>query len=302
MSDKTRIEWTDSTWNPVVGCSKVSEGCAKCYAEKMAIRLAAMGLEKYGRVITTKGHSLGGRQTWTGRVFYDEKALEQPLHWRKPRHIFVCSMGDLFYEKAPFEFITRVFDVMCSWRWPNKKAEREGDDTLLVDPGHTYQVLTKRPERIPLWLDWVGEHWRGDSPFNASMESGKFPENIWLGVTIENDKHLDRAKMLCQIPAAVRFISCEPLLGPIDLKLNELRTINDKRQIEWLIIGCETGPKRRPCKIEWVKSLIEQCDTAKVPVFVKKLKIDGKVTGDMNLWPEWARRREWPVSLVNSHQ
>ena len=346
MSVNSKIPYTDATWNPIRYingwmCTKVSTGCLRCYAETFNGR--------FGNKLPYSGPdpAIGFR--------FDEQVLDKPLHWRKPRRIFVQSMGDLFHEAVPVEFVTRVFDIMCSWRWPNKAAERDGDESLLVDPGHTYQVLTKRPERIRQWLDWVDQYWPGDSPFNVCGDIGAVvPKYIWLGTTCENQEMADkRIPELLKIPAAVRFVSVEPMLGPVDFikwfadcecdncdwkgfqdndtpeggmkkiytddpawregwddpewvcpKCNSpgcgmsyspiFNPYGDDPRIDWLIIGCESGPKRRPCKLEWVKDLIEQCDAAKIPAFVKQLDLNGKVSKDPAEWPEWARRREYP--------
>ena len=317
MSVNSKIPYTDATWNPIRYingwmCTKVSTGCLRCYAETFNGR--------FGNKLPYSGPdpAIGFR--------LDEQVLDKPLHWRKPRRIFVQSMGDLFHPDVPFEFITRVFDIMCSWRWPNKAAERDGDESLLVDPGHTYQVLTKRPERIRQWLDWVDQYWPGDSPFNVCGDIGAVvPKHIWLGTTCENQEMADkRIPELLKIPAAVRFVSVEPMLGPIRFPrdvlicdrdpdeaspvacipcLCEKHWVNGMMQgsgarlecLDWLIIGCESGPNRRPCKLEWVRDLVEQCDAATVPVFVKQLDIAGKVSKDPAEWPEWARRREYPT-------
>jgi len=271
----TKIEWAQETWNPVTGCSKISDGCANCYAEKMARRLQAMGVKKYRDGFAVRCHP---------------EELEKPLHWKKPRKIFVCSMADLFHEEVPHAFRTDVFDVMCSWRWPSKAAQRRGDENDLVDPGHIYQVLTKRPQNILPWLNWVFEVWPGDTPFNVATEVlGGWPANIHLGLTVENQRAADeRIPHLLDTPAAVRWVSFEPLLDFVDLPAKSWQAL------DWAVIGCETGPKRRECRLEWVRYLVNRCDTYHVPVFVKKLEIDGKVSDDPADWPEWARRREYP--------
>lgn len=252
---------------------------------------------------------------WNGKVECIFEVLDKPLHWRKPRRIFVCSMGDLFHPDVPFEFITRIFDVMCSWRWANKADERDGDESRLINPGHTYQVLTKRPERIQLWLDWVAHYWPGDSAFNICADVGPtIPGHIWLGTTCENQEMADkRIPHLLKVSAAIRFISAEPLLEAMDIELVRNRPCphpgclnhvthpcevcgyqRGRLPIDWVIIGCETGPKRRPCKIEWVRDLVGQCDAAGVPVFIKQLDLNGRVSKDPAEWPDDLRRREKP--------
>ena len=183
---------------------------------------------------------------------------------------------------------------MCSWRWPSKAAKREGDTENLVDTGHTFQVLTKRPENIVPWLQWVDEFWPGDSAFQVVFDNPfggapRIPEHIHLGVTVENQKAADeRIPILLDTPAAVRWVSCEPLLDFVDF------TAEQWRKLDWLVVGCETGPNRRECWLEWVNYLVNRATAYAVPVFVKKLVINGKVSNDPAEWPEWARRREYP--------
>jgi len=253
MGTDSKIEWTESTWNPVVGCTKVSAGCQNCYAEKMAYRLACMGQEKYQEVLHQRTRLVDeDAGHWNGKTICDEPTLQKPLHWKKPRRIFVCSMGDLFHETVPFEFIEKVMAVIA------------------VCPQHTFQVLTKRPERMRKFIRPIIDH---------------LP-NVWLGVTIESPNYWRRAKLLQKIPTAVKFLSLEPLitdLGDLDL-----------RDIEWVIVGCESGPKQRECKIEWVQSIADQCKQAGVPVFIKQLNINNKAVKDINQFPEDLRFREYP--------
>lgn len=208
----SRIEWTESTWNPVTGCSKVSDGCKHCYAERMAKRLQAMGQPNY-------------REGF--RVSLHPHALELPLSWTKPQVIFVNSMSDLFHEKVPLDFITQVFDVMRRADW------------------HQFQVLTKRSGRLvelaPA-LNW--------------------PANVWMGVSVENEKCKTRVDDLRAVPAAVRFLSLEPLLGPLGpLNLDG---------IHWVIAGGESGPGARPMEEEWVLDIKRQCVKAGAPFFFKQ--------------------------------
>lgn len=266
----TKIEWATETWNPVTGCTPISEGCRNCYAERMSKRLA-------GRCGYPEGEPF--------RVTLHPDKLDQPMRWKKPRMIFVCSMGDLFHEDVPFDQISQVFDVMCSWRWPTKEAECSGDASLLEDPGHTFMVLTKRPERIPEWLSWLGHYWTGDSPVNINLEAeGHFGKHIWFGVTAENQARADeRIPILLQIPAAVRFVSVEPMLGPVDLNkyLYPHRLCDGhsawqcdedcprRPGLDWVICGGETGPGARPMHPDWVRGLRNQCQAAGVPFFFK---------------------------------
>jgi protein gp37 len=277
----TKIEWATETWNPVTGCTPISEGCRNCYAERMSKRLA-------GRC--------GYPSEDPFKVTLHPDKLDQPLRWKKPRMIFVCSMGDLFHKDVPFDQISQVFDVMCSWRWPTKEAECSGDASLLEDPGHTFMVLTKRPERIPEWLSWLGHYWTGDSPVNINLEAeGHFGKHIWFGVTAENQARADeRIPILLQIPAAVRFVSIEPMLGPVDISKYLTRNAPKVYQIlsrfygphgfdgtgsqpersiipgiDWVICGGETGPGARPMHPDWVRGLRNQCQAAGVPFFFK---------------------------------
>lgn len=263
MADKTKIEWANASWSPVTGCTKVSEGCANCYAEAMAKRF--WGERKFTDVYCHAGR------------------LNQPLHWRKPRRIFVCSMSDLFHEKVPFEFVDKVFGIMCGANW------------------HTFQILTKRAENLKLFFEnrpslwWAGR-------LKGKYKECKWPfRNVLLGVSVENQRTADeRIPTLLQIPAAGRFVSFEPLLESIkNIPLTSCRkddTGLDEfgQHIDWAIIGCESGPQRRPCEIGWVRNLANQCKAAGVPVFVKQLSINGKVSHNPEEWPEDLRIREWP--------
>lgn len=212
MSKGSAIEWTESTWNPVTGCSKVSSGCKHCYAERMAKRLQAMGVPQYANGFA---------------VTLQERVLEAPLSWRKPQTIFVNSMSDLFHDEIPDEYIRRVFEVMRRASW------------------HTFQVLTKRAERlakISPSLDWA--------------------PNIWMGVSIESNAFCHRADCLRASGARVKFLSCEPLLGP----LGSL----DISNLDWVIVGGESGPGARPMKETWVQQIKELCNKENVPFFFKQ--------------------------------
>ena len=212
MAQSSKIEWTEMTWNPVTGCTKVSPGCKHCYAERFAKRLQAMGMARYANGFELTLH---------------DDALELPLRWRMPRVVFVNSMSDLFHEDVPVEFIQRVFEVM----------ER--------CPQHVFQVLTKRSERL-LKL----------------RESLPWPANVWMGVSVESPDYTWRINDLRETPAAVRFLSLEPLLSPIaDLQLE---------RIHWVIVGGESGPGARPMRVEWVRELRDQCQAEGVDFFFKQ--------------------------------
>ncbi|MCL4368129.1 MAG: phage Gp37/Gp68 family protein [Actinobacteria bacterium] len=208
----TTIEWTEATWNPVTGCSKVSPGCLHCYAERMAKRLQAMGQPNYRDGFAVRTH---------------DHMLAVPVGWVKPRMVFVNSMGDLFHEDVPVDFIQRVFEVM------------EGT------PRHAFQLLTKRADRlaeVAPCLPW--------------------PHNVWMGVTVEDSDRLDRLERLRTVPAAVRFVSIEPLLGPLaDLRLDG---------VDWVIVGGESGPGSRPMRKEWVLDIRDACVEGAVPFFFKQ--------------------------------
>jgi protein gp37 len=212
MAQNSAIEWTETTWNPLTGCTKISPGCKHCYAERMSLRLQAMGQANY-----TNGFDLT----------LHEHMLEVPLRWRKPRLVFVNSMSDLFHKDAPEKFILRVFDVMRRASW------------------HAFQVLTKRSDRLAKLssrIDW--------------------PDNVWMGVSIERADYLFRIDHLRQTGAKVRFLSLEPLLGPLPGMNLE--------GVDWVIVGGESGPGARPIQEKWVKDIRDQCLAAEVPFFFKQ--------------------------------
>jgi len=246
----TKIEWTDETWNPVVGCQKVSEGCRNCYAEKMATRLACMGQVKYQPVIH---YPTDHKRGWNGFTEFDEAALLAPQRWKNPRRVFVVSMGDLFYEGVPFEFIGKVWAIMDQC------------------PQHTFQVLTKRPERLAQTV-------RRLAPLFGCTGAWPLP-NVWLGVTAENQEQADkRIPALLQTPAAKRFVSIEPMLGPVDLHNlgwgphgGAVAWQNKEgRKLDWVIIGGESGPGARPMQADWARSVRDQCQAAGIPFLFKQ--------------------------------
>jgi protein gp37 len=222
---ETSIEWTDATWNPVVGCTVLSAGCTNCYAMRMAARLDAMGVAKY-KGLTRRS---GGRSVWTGKVRVDEKSLDVPKAWSKPRKVFVNSMSDLFHEDVPVDFIERVWQVM--------------KDT----PRHTYQILTKRPERMADVLSKV--------PFEVLS-------NVWLGTSVEDGRVLHRLDDLRRVPAAIRFVSLEPLIGSV--------AGGDLTDIHWAIVGGESGPRAREMKSEWVQEIQDMCRRSETAFFFKQ--------------------------------
>ena len=212
MATASSIEWTEFTWNPVTGCLKVSQGCKNCYAERMAHRLRAMGSARYANGFKPTLH-------WD--------LLDAPRSWKKPRLVFVNSMSDLFQDDVPEQFIRRVFE------------------TMETCPQHTFQILTKRSERLI-----------------ALASCLTWPANVWMGVSVEDSRVVGRAMDLARVPAAVRFLSCEPLIGPIDqLPL---------KNIDWVIVGGESGPRAREIRTQWVRSIRRQCRGSGVPFFFKQ--------------------------------
>jgi len=238
----SKIEWTDATWSPVTGCTKVSPGCTHCYAETLTERFHGKG--SFADV----------------KLHHDR--LDAPLHWRKPRRVFVNSMSDMFHDAVPDEFITAVFDVMRR------------------TPQHTYQILTKRHGRM-----------------RVLMRTAVPLPNVWLGASVEDQKRADlRIPALLDTPAAVRFLSCEPLLGPVDLR---------QAAVNWVIIGGESGPGARPMDLDWARFLIRQCRDAGTAVFVKQLgsvwarahKAASSKGSDPGEWPEDLCVRQFPADV-----
>lgn len=243
MANKSSIEWTESTWNPVTGCDKISSGCKNCYAERMAKRLQKIGVERYKNAFELTLHP---------------EVLEVPLSWKTPKVIFVNSMSDLFHEKIPLSFIQDTFKVMKQAHW------------------HTFQILTKRSERLKLlapMIDW--------------------PDNVWMGVSVESETFINRIDDLRTVPSAVRFLSIEPLISRIS-KMN-------LKNIDWVIVGGESGPKARRLEPEWVIQIKEICEKQQVPFFFKQWggtrkhrtgrKLLGRTWDDMPV-PKNPRRRK----------
>lgn len=291
MAQQTGISWTNRTWNPFVGCSKISPGCENCYAIRMANRLSKIGTTRKIYEGTVRKMA-NGQPNWTGVVRLNESALEKPLHWREPSMIFVNSMSDLLHESIPFESIRRVFDVI----------ER--------CPQHMFQILTKREDGMKEFAEWYG----------------KVLPNVWLGVSVEDQERANqRVPVLLQTPAAVRFVSMEPLLGAIDLEAScegclsgvaaEITIDRNGNPdgaepmqvpyLDWVIVGGESGPNARECHIEWIERIVHDCQETGVPVFVKQLgasvwqdgervRLNNSHGADMSEWPEHLRVREFP--------
>ncbi len=327
---RTKIEWTRGedgsmgmSWNFIRGCSRVSEGCRHCYAETVAHRFNGPGLPYEG--LTVIGGD--GEPRWNGKITFHEDILLKPLHWKKPRKIFVNSMSDLFHENVSFDIIDKAFAVMA------------------LTPQHTYQILTKRPERMREYMMGVGiageitgRSWRIHEAGHAMnvkiSEDVNFAvpiRNIWLGVSVEDQKTADeRIPILLNTPAACHWISAEPLLGPIDLRFylsNFWRTPSDKLYdtLNWVVVGGESGAGARPCDVNWIKQIIKDCKSAGCSVFVKQMgslpimgeevwknnsplnikssslprgfvavAFTNKKGGDIEEWPEDLRIREYP--------
>lgn len=313
MSSTSSIEWTDATWNPVRGCSRVSAGCVNCYAERVAHRFSGPGRQYAG--LTTNGR-------WNGRVVVVPKHFADPLRWKEPRRVFVNSMSDLFHDAIEDETIAAVFGVMAA------------------SPAHTFQVLTKRPARMLEWFRWIASPKASTLCFEAAdralIDAGiglgkkirwtlslnvqnEWPlPNVWLGVSVENQATADeRIPILLHAPAAVRFVSYEPALGPVDFGYRGAGALlvdgSGERmqpqthapiQVDWIIVGGESGPGARPFYVEWARGVVKACREARVACFVKQLGSRAHVGGQpfavsrkgaaMDEWPEDLRVREFP--------
>ncbi len=285
----TKISWADESWNPIVGCSKISAGCANCYAERMTARQMWMEIArceknprrchkdwmKYAKVI----HA--GTSKWNGKTHFVESALTKPLHWRKPRKIFVCSMSDLFHESVPFEWIDRVFAVIA------------------LCPQHQFMCLTKRAGRMREYVMAIDrdcpQHGMEQSKWMtreciqsyADLPHISFPlPNVHLGVTVENNKESWRLTELRQTPAAHKFVSLEPWLG------NTVFADGALDFLDCAYIGCESGPKARLCTLDDIRYVMHQCREAGVKIHVKQCPIDGKCNKNIKEWPDEFRIRE----------
>ncbi len=287
MADNTKIEWSEATWNPITGCSVVSPGCTNCYAMRLAGTRMKNHPSRAGLTVDTKAGPV-----WNGQVRLNEDWLTQPLQWQRPRMIFVCAHGDLFHESVPDEWIDRVFAVMA------------------LAPRHTFQVLTKRSRRMREYMKGLScdgarrfqvakagcreankRGFDGDLIESRIVDLGWPLPNVWLGVSVEDQKRADeRIPDLLDTPAAVRWISAEPLLGPVDLErvrtqdggtYNALHTFLDPDEallhdtLDWIIASGESGPGARPMHPDWARSLRDQCAAAGVAFFFKQ-------------WGEWA--------------
>lgn len=289
----SNIEWTNKTWNPIIGCSHISPGCDNCYAEKMSCRLACMQgqVDNYGHVVKWRHNEDDQHdvkpKSWNGKTHFAESQLNKPLKRKKPTMYFVCSMGDLFHESVPFEWITKVFNVMA------------------FSPQHTFQILTKRVDRMKKYFE--SNHFQNQEVRLLEVDGKdiKWPlENVWIGATVENQSQAyKRVPTLLEIPAKLRFLSCEPLLSQLFIKQYlkpsyscskcqsfvgyvdeykgertcgecESEAIYNHDKIDWVICGGETGSKARPLHPDWVRSLRKQCEVTNTPFFFKQ-------------WGEW---------------
>ena len=272
----TKIHWAEKVWNPVTGCSKVSPGCQNCYAEKMAKRLAG----RYGYPADEPF-----------RVTVHPDRLGEPAGWKKPQRVFVCSMADLFHDDVPGDFILRVFGRM--------NAAHQ----------HTFMLLTKRPENA---LKFCQEYGLMSSEFGPTPSGEVWPENVWMGVTAENQETADkRIPILLQIPAHVHFVSCEPILSKIDLTGEYLTgkcggrypfpTLQTEHRtkwinlLDWVICGGESGQQARPMNQEWAESLYDQCRVAGVPFFMKQMS--GRTTAEREAIPASIDVQQFPGKL-----
>ena len=298
----TTIAWTDETINPIVGCSRVagSPGCERCYAATAAKTARLQQFPQYQKVAK-----------WNGTVEFVENQLDRLLRWKKGKRIFLCSMADMFHENVPFEWIEQIFSTIEDF------------------PQHTFQILTKRPERMIEFFDWYIAR---NSDHSVGLQ-WSIPDNIWLGVSCENQAMADkRIPLLMKIPAKVRFLSCEPLLEPINLskflpiEWSEIAedwieswpgigSYSTNDYPSWVIAGGESGAGSRPCHIDWIRDIASQCQSAKVPVFIKqlgsnaiasspyvdgvakshyKLKLKDRKGADINEFPEDLRIQQFP--------
>lgn len=325
----TNIEWTDETWNPTKGCSRVSPGCDNCYAMGQARRQDKPGKPYHGLTIYRESGARKGVD-WSGRVRFVPEMLDAPLRWRKPRRVFVNSMSDLFHESLSNEQIAAVFGVMAAC------------------PQHTFQVLTKRSKRMREWFEWADAETRrglitkhgtplalcaslaadhvGEGILIGLLErtSWSLP-NVWLGVSAEDQQRADeRIPDLLATPAVVRFVSAEPLLGPVDLTRIRHGSDPDLPVLpDWVIVGGESGQGARPCDVAWIRSIVAQCRAAGVACFVKQLgarpeqrcvihgrqwrevpgcprcprEIEHRKGGNPEEWPSDLRVREFPEAL-----
>lgn len=295
---KHKISWlnmpgyTGETWNPIIGCSKVSEGCKNCYAERMSGRLANMQsqVDSYGNIVEwdfdAKPDDVKPMPKFNGETYLVKSQFNKPPHWKRPRMVFVCSMGDLFHKSIPYTWIDKVFDVITE------------------NPQHLFIILTKRPKNALNFFRHVGLNIKNAGLDSVPSQSNNLLDyvdaipNLWLGVTAENQKTADRRiPTLLQIPAAVKFVSVEPMLGPVDIKtwlyppadgyIEEMERYHE--YLDWVICGGESGPGARPMHQAWMRDLKKQCNDAGTPFFFKQWgpnKAGNLIDGKQHMeWP-----------------
>jgi protein gp37 len=256
MGQKSAIEWTDATWNPVTGCTRVSAGCDNCYAATLATRLLS---DIYLARAPQVPSDITERDPFAVRLWPER--VQDPLNWDSPRHIFVNSMSDLFHKDVPEEYVREIFEVMIVASW------------------HVYQVLTKRPGRAKRFILRNGD----------LFERGIVPPHIWIGTSVEDQASVHRVRQLRQVPASIRFLSCEPLIGPIEF---------DSDGIHWVIVGGESGIRRRPMDPVWVRDIRDRCLSAGIPFFFKQWGGRTPKAGGRELdGSEWS---EMPLVIVES--
>ena len=275
MADKSKIEWTDATWNPITGCTLVDEGCRNCYAAHLITSWPAIGNHPSRKGLARK--NADGVAKFTGEVRFNAQWLDQPLRWKKPRKIFVCAHGDLFHESVPDAWIDQVFAVMA------------------LAPQHTFQVLTKRPDRARRYLgapiggttrsNWITSA-IGRQTGQSSIKPFEWPlRSVWLGTSISDQPSADlRIPDLLATPASIRFISAEPLLGPVDLRAVRHGHMTAISCLDWVICGGESGPNARPMHPDWARSVRDQCAAAGVPFHFKQ-------------WGEWTPGENVPATV-----
>ncbi len=316
MADKTKISWADASWNPIIGCSKKSAGCVNCYAEKMAHRQAHMEMargapDRYGDVLTCDGK-------WNGDTLFVESALTKPLHWRKPRKIFVVSMGDLVHESVPFEWVLKILGIIIATPWHQyylltKRAGRMREflapypDGWLIREGMKYSSFSYEFFAINAVSNIVSdamvrkanEYWKTNyDQSNRGKLDGPVPHpipNLHLGVTVENQDNVGRILDLVKTPRAAGFISFEPLLGRIDCPKIDAPGRGPKNVLEdisYAFIGCESGPGARLCTQEDIRHVMRQCRVAGVKIHVKQIPLNGKCNKVIGEWPKEFRIRE----------
>ena len=314
MADKSKIEWTDATWNPITGCSRVSAGCVHCYAEHLAATRLKFHPSRKG--LTNR------RGRWNGEVRLNEQWLDQPMRWKRPQRIFVCAHSDLFYDKIPEAWIDKVFAVMA------------------MSPQHIFQVLTKRPKRMLTYLVQFDEDEAIERVAHQAVEIADSPcaagiiedatmirlPNVWCGVSAENQESFEeRYRYLKDVPTAVRWLSLEPLLGPINVRISlpececgDYRhhhpddgpcVFNSRRDlahgftdcrkfrpmwpaVDWVVVGGESGPGYRPMDHDWARSLRDQCSIAQVPFFMKQVAGKRPIPADLMV-------RQWPGGMAH---